>query len=250
MKLDVVILAARANTGKLSEVSNEPYEANIEIAGKPMVSYVLSAFSGSSYVNKIFLVGPEEALSRYESDKVTIVEPGQDLFENVKIGLSRVTSEFCIVSSSDIPLITVDIVDQLITRCLETGADFCYPVSRKETCEKKYPGVKRTYVRIKDGTFTGGNVFFVRKSIVGKTWPLAEKMIAFRKAPLKMASYLGFGLLIKVALGVAGVSELEKRVGDLLQIKPRAILDAAPEIGIDVDKPSDYQLASSILGHF
>ena len=35
MKIDAVVLAARANTGRLASLSDEALEANIDIAGKP-----------------------------------------------------------------------------------------------------------------------------------------------------------------------------------------------------------------------
>lgn len=38
MKIDAVVLAARANTGRLASLSDEALEANIDIAGKPMLS--------------------------------------------------------------------------------------------------------------------------------------------------------------------------------------------------------------------
>jgi len=245
--MDAVVLAARPNTGKLAETSSEPLEANIEIAGRPMVSYVLSSLLDLPEISRVLLVGPQDGLSRYRGDRVDIIEPAEDLFANVKLGLSRAETEFVLVSSSDIPLITAAIVKDFIATCLASGADFCYPISRKEDCEAKYPGVKRTYVKVKDGVFTGGNLFFVRKSIVERAWPTAERMIALRKSPLKMASLLGAGLLLKVVLGVAGVKEIEDRVASLLSIRPKAIVGAPPEIGVDVDKPSDLELCRRVL---
>jgi len=248
MRIDAVVLAGRENTGKLSGESSEKYEANIDIAGKPMVAYILGALQAVSRVGDIYLVGPKEGLARYESERVKLVEPGDSLFDNVKIGLDRANTEFVLVSASDVPLVTSRMIDEFLDQCLATGADFCYPVSEKADCERAFPGVKRTYVTLREGTFTGGNIFFVRKSIAGRTWSMVEKMIEYRKDPLKMASVLGLGLLVKLMLKTAGVSEIERRVGDLLMITPKAILRASPEIGVDVDKPSDLELCRRILG--
>ena len=102
--------------------------------------------------------------------------------------------------------------------------------------------MKRTYVTLRDGTFTGGNMFFVRKSSVEKAWPMAEKMIEYRKSPLKMVSVLGPGFLLRFALKTLTVSDLEKKFGSLLSLNPKAILNVRPEVGVDVDKPSDLEL--------
>lgn len=247
MKIDVVVLAGRENTGKLAGGSSEKLEANIEIAGKPMVAYILEALKKVPRVGQMYLVGPKEGLAQYEDEQVRLIPPGQDLFENVQIGLDHVETEFALICASDIPLVTPAILEDLLDKCLQTGADFCYPVSEKKDCDAAFPGVKRTYVVLKEGTYTGGNVFFVRKAVTQKAWPMVEKMIAYRKQPLKMASVVGFWLLLKLMLKQAKVTEFESKVGHILGIRPKAILGASPEIGVDVDKPSDLELCRRIL---
>ncbi|HHY11051.1 MAG TPA: NTP transferase domain-containing protein [Firmicutes bacterium] len=247
MKIDVVVLAARANTGKLASESDEIFEANIDIAGKPMLGYVLSTLENSTEVSRIIVVGPKHGLSHYENDKVNIVEPGTELIENAKIGLAHTNTEFVLVASSDIPLLTDDALGGFLKGALELDADFVYAVSTKEECVRKYPGVQRTYAKLKGVILTGGNLFFVRKSIAGKAWPVLEKMIEYRKSPFKMASFFGVGFLIKVLLGFAGVHEIEEYVSNLLGIQCRALL-SAPEISVDVDKPEDLKLVRDILG--
>ena len=242
MAVDAVVLAGRENTGSLRDESPEKWEANIEIAGKPMVTYVMDALKAVPMIGAIHLVGPEEALARHAGSRVVLVDPGGDLMENVKKGLSAATTECVLVCASDIPLVTAEVVEDLLSRSLQSGADFCYPVSSKEDCERTFPGVKRTYVTLRDGTFTGGNMFFVRKSVVERAWPMAEKMIGYRKSPLKMVSVLGPGFVLRFALKALSVSDLERKVGSLLNLKPKAILNVSPEVGIDVDKPSDLEL--------
>ncbi|MGE5579679.1 MAG: NTP transferase domain-containing protein [Bacillota bacterium] len=247
MSIDAIVLAGRENTGQLAMDSGEYLEANIDIAGKPMVSYILDALAAVPRVGRILLIGPRDGLSQYESDRVILVEPGQSLFENVRIGLGRVETEFALICASDIPLVTPKILEDLLDRCLASGADFCYPVSDRKDCDRMFPGVKRTYVTLKEGTYTGGNVFFVRKDVVENAWPMVEKMIAYRKKPVKMFGVLGVRLLLKFLLKKASVVELEDRVRDLLGLDPKGILGASPEIGVDVDKPSDLELCRRIL---
>ena len=82
------------------------------------------------------------------------------------------------------------------------------------------------------------------KKIVHKTKEFLEN----RKNPLKLASVLGWRFVIKFVFGKLTVEELENRVGEILGIKPLAIFSDFPEIGTDVDKPSDFSLARKILG--
>ncbi len=248
IEIEAVVLAARPNDGKLAGESQEPYEANIDIAGQPMVKYILNVLNAIPSVTKIHLIGPAEAIARYEGGKVAALEPGKDLFDNVRLGISAAQTECVLICASDVPLVTKPIMEDFIHRCLESQGDFCYPISEKGDCDKAFPGTKRTYVTLKDGSFTGGNLFMVRKSALTKAWPMVEKMIGYRKSPLKMALVLGPVLLVKFLLKTASVAELERKVGGLLEMKPKAILNAPPEIGVDVDKPSDLELSRRILG--
>lgn len=247
MNIDAVVLAGRENTGKLASGSSERLEANIDIAGKPMVTYILESLAAVPRIGRVLLIGPEDGLSQYEDDRVKLIPPAESLFENTKIGLQDAATEFVLLCASDIPLVTPEIIEDLLDKCIASGADFCYPVSNKVDCDAAFPGVQRTYLTFRDGTFTGGNVFFVRKDVVERAWPLVEKMIAYRKKPLKMANVLGFGLLLRLLLKRATVAQFENRVSEILSLKPKAILNARPEIGVDVDKPSDLELCRRIL---
>ncbi|MGI6642949.1 MAG: nucleotidyltransferase family protein [Bacillota bacterium] len=247
-EIEAVVLAARPNDGRLAGESQEPYEANIDIAGQPMVKYVLDALNDIPSVVKIHLIGPAEGIARYKGGKVETLEPGKDLFDNVRLGISAAQTECVLICASDVPLVTKPIVEAFIQRCLESEADFCYPVLEKGDCDKAFPGTERTYVTTKEGSFTGGNLLMVRKSALTRAWPMVERMITYRKSPFKMAMALGPVLLIKFLLKTVSIAELEQKVGRLLEMKPKAILNVAPEIGIDVDKPSDLELCRRILG--
>lgn len=247
MKIDAVVLAARPNTGRLATESDEVFEANIDIAGQPMLSYVLSVLEPFPEMGEIILVGPEEGLSHYERGKIRIIRPGSELIENVKIGLGRANTKYVLVATSDIPLLTGDALRGFLEGALGTGAEFAYAVTTREDCINKYPGVQRTYAKLKGVTLTGGNLFLVEKNTIDEAWPVIEKLIGYRKSPLKMASVFGVGFLARVFLGFAGVQEVEEYVSALLGIKCRAVL-SAPEISFDVDKPEDLRLVRDILG--
>lgn len=247
MEFDAVVLAGRYNTGKLSACDSAALEANIDIAGKPMVKYVLDALCAVKRIKRVYLVGPRDGLLPYETSQVRVVEPGSDLLENVRKGLDASSTDYVLVSTSDIPLVTPPVIDQFLDRCMQFPADFYYPASFKQDCERLFPSVQRTYVTLREGTFTGGNLFLVRKGAMQNAWPIVRKMIEYRKSPLKMASVLGLKLLIKVATKTARVEELEQKVASLLGIKAKAILGASPEISVDVDKPSDLELCRRIL---
>ena len=148
-----------------------------------------------------------------------------------------------LIVSSDIPLLTPEAVEDFIERAQKTGADLAYPIIPRSHCERRYPGLKRTYLKTGDGVFTGGNLMLVSRDFIAKTGRSAGAYAA-RKQVLKLARMIGIGVLFRVILGqvipqVLRVSVLERAVSRMLGAKVSAVVSAYPEIGEDVDKPSD-----------
>ena len=154
---------------------------------------------------------------------------------------------FLLVLTSDIPLISQVALRDFLEECSKRDADVYYSFVPKEKIEEKYQGVKRTYVRLKDGIFTGGNVVLIKAQVVLSYSELIEQVIALRKHPLKLCNLLGFEFLFRLVTGRLTVAEIETRVEQILKLKGVGITSLYPEIGIDVDKPSDLKLVQSIL---
>ncbi|HQD41289.1 MAG TPA: molybdopterin-guanine dinucleotide biosynthesis protein A, partial [Bacillota bacterium] len=111
----------------------------------------------------------------------------------------------------------------------------------------KYPGAKRTYTELKDGTFTGGNMFYVNPRVVEGSADLARRLVGYRKKPWKMCSVLGWDFVLRLLSGNLSIAEVEERMSALLGIKLAAIISPYPEVGNDVDKESDLMLAREYM---
>ena len=134
-----------------------------------------------------------------------------------------------------------------MSRCSQEEADIIYPLVKKPLNELKFPGVKRTYVYLKEGVVTGGNIILINPQIVPRNAQKAEDLVLLRKSPLRLAKYIGFRYIFKYLLRNLSLKEAEARVNELFQIKGKAIIVPYPEIGIDVDKPSDLELVRKVL---
>lgn len=252
-QLDAVVLGGGDNRGALRQASSEPYEALIPIGSEPMIAHVAAALSRARRVGRIVCVGPAavleaaaEALARHGArERLAPVGPGRNLLENLERGLAESQSPYAVVVTSDIPLVRAHMVDDFIERCEQApeAQDVWYAVVERAVGEARYPGVRRTWIRLADGTFTGGNLAVVERRIVEKTRRLLDLAIRGRKNPLALARLLGPGALWRFLWGRLTVAEAERQVGRILGIKGRAVVTPYPEIGIDVDKPADLLLA-------
>jgi GTP:adenosylcobinamide-phosphate guanylyltransferase len=249
--VDVLVLAGAPNSGKLAECSESLYEAFIEINGRPMLEYVLNALSSSRYVDRICVVGPKEEIEARFNGRyldLNICEMGDSLIENLVIGLKTLGgNRNVLICTSDIPLLTAEAVDDFIENCQAEDIDVFYSVVSKDDIDKAYPGVHRTYVQVKEGVFTGGNVAMLAPSVVQTYEDMLKKAIDLRKNPLGLARLLGFGCIMKFLTKSLSIVDIEKRVEEMLSLRGKAVLSTYPEIGIDVDKPEDVELMNRVI---
>lgn len=240
--INAIVLAGDSRKGSIQEgVDNKSF---LPINGKPMVEYVLDALRESPLINKISIIGPSDLLKEHLGDKIDhYMEDRGSLFDNVKAGTKPFANDQAVlIVTSDIPMITGWMITDFVQRCMDQGGDFCYPIVEKKLNEKRFPGVERTYIRLKDGTYTGGNVIYLNPAVIGSCEEFAKKIIAFRKQPLKTGKMLGVKFLAGLMLGMLTVPKVEERFRKLLNIQASAIIVSYPEIGNDVDKPSDLDM--------
>ncbi|MGI6678137.1 MAG: NTP transferase domain-containing protein [Dehalobacterium sp.] len=249
--VDGIILAGSSKEDKLKLSGAESCKAMIDIRGNPMVSYVFDVLKKSPHINKIVVVGPPEEMSLLfgEIDRVTVVPGGESLIDSLLNALEALQPEGnVLVATGDIPLLTGAALNDFLKRCSKRQADVYYPIVPKEANERVYPGIKRTYIKFKEGIFTGGNIFLFSPKIVPIAADKARAFVSKRKSPLALAQLVGWKFLIKFLLHTATLEEAESLVSCIMGIKGAAVISPYPEVGIDVDKPSDLTLARSVLG--
>lgn len=241
---DALILAGGENNRHLNHYTSQPFEALIEIAGRPMVEFVAEALALSPHVSRIFVAGPAAELKRCSfPNNTVIVDSGRTIMDTIQLGMKALGHEnLTLVVTADIPLLTAAAIDDFIMQCASINADLYYPIVTRSDHERRFPGNKRTYVRLREGTFTGGNIFLVNPSIVQKCVQAAEQIIENRKNPFKLCCQLGWTFVVQFLLGTLKLKQVEKRVGEILGIQGAVILSQYAELGIDVDKPSDLEL--------
>lgn len=224
-------------------------KALAKIRDKIMIEYVISALKESSHVGEIAVVGPVEKLKPYLDGRVDYIVEGSDsLLENALRGMRLFQGdERVLLLTCDIPFLTPEALDHFIAECEKTGADLCYPIVAKEDNEAKFPGARRTYARLREGTFTGGNLLYVNPDVVERSLDMARQMIEYRKKPWKMCKVLGWDFVIRLLIGRLTIPGVEERVSSLLNMKVAAVKSPYPEIGNDVDKESDLEMAREFM---
>ncbi|HEY8552391.1 MAG TPA: NTP transferase domain-containing protein [Thermaerobacter sp.] len=255
--IGAVILAGRRNTGALREIHPAEWEGLVPLAGRPMAVWVAAACLAAPSLRAVVLVGPDPGLADAElasaraAGRLRVVDPGEDLLGNVRIGLEALREALpaavgALLVTGDVPLITGAMLERFLA-AVPPGADVAYPIARRERVEARFPGATRTYVRLRDGEFTGGNALYLRLAAAPQALRWAESLYAARKQPWKLALMFGPGVLWRVVSRRATVAELERRLGGLAGLRGHAVEVADPELVMDVDKVADYHQAEARL---
>lgn len=247
MAVHAVVLAGRANEGKFVD-EGVRWEAELDIAGLPMVVRVIRALRASS-LSRVVVVAPADLADRIGQEGAEWVEAGASLAENLKRGAAALPrDEALLVTTSDIPLINGAMVDRFLAACDALEGDFYYPIIRRDASEARYPLVRRTYVTLREGSFTGGNMMLLRPGSLGPILRLLHRVYEARKKPWRLAGILGWSFVLRLLLKNATIPLVEERVRRILGgTRGRAVITPDVEIGLDVDKPDDLRLVRSAL---
>ena len=236
----------------LYEYTKGDSKALLDIAGKPMIQWVLNALSGASSVERVVIVGlgPESGVT---CSKPLIFLPNQGaMIENVRAGVKAVmeanpAAHHILAVSSDIPAITPEMIDWAVNITTQTDEDIYYNVITRQVMESRYPGSKRSYIRLKDYELCGGDMNVIRAQTAVGNEELWKRIIDARKNALKQAALLGFDTLFQLLFHSITLEDAIKKVCKRLGIKGRAILCPYAEIGMDVDKPHQLEILRADL---
>jgi CTP:molybdopterin cytidylyltransferase MocA len=247
---DAVILVGGGKSEPLTDQEGVFNKAFIDIHGRPMLGYILNALAGSASIGKITVVGPEKELAGLleQGYRFTPVPEEGSMLENAAAGLRAVDRErLCLMLTGDIPLIDRETIEGFLKLCAPFDGDFYYPILTRKSCRERFPLMKRTYVRLQDGSYTGGNIVLLRPDWFARCYPRLDLFVTYRKKPLKLFRILPVSFILKFLLNVLSVADLESYLSQMMQAKAHAVPCDFVEIGTDVDKISDLEVVRQAL---
>jgi GTP:adenosylcobinamide-phosphate guanylyltransferase len=236
----------------LFEYTQGKPKALVEIAGKPMIQWVLDAITRSDRIDHIVVIGLPE-LSGVTCIKPTAFIANQkDMLANIRAGIQAIrkinpTAEYALVAASDVPAVTPEMVNWVVDQVEASDADICYNVISRDVMETRYPSSRRTYTHIKDLDLCGGDINAVRLDATKQLSEIWEKLIASRKNPVKQASILGLDVLFGILTKSDPLEKLVSKISHHLKLKGKALVCPFAEIGMDVDKPHQLEMMRADL---
>ena len=243
---DAVVLAGGRPDPALTE--GVPNKAFIPLLGRPMVEFVLAALRQASSVRRIALVAPlpvPRSVAAYVD--LPVVEYGT-LLDNAAAGLAALGGDQPVLAvGADVPLLTSPTIDAFVAAAAPLDAEIVYGVVRREDVAREFPGLRKTFVRLRDGTFTGGSLILIDPRAFARARGAIERAVQARKRPWELARLFGLGALVGLATGTLEIAALERRATSLIGARARALICSTPEIAVDVDSPAMLALVREHL---
>jgi GTP:adenosylcobinamide-phosphate guanylyltransferase len=232
--------------------SNGGSKAMIDVAGKPMIQWVLDALSNAKHVDNIIVIGitPNNKLT---SKKPLYYIPNQGkMLANMIKGVEKSIelnqkNKYVLIVSSDIPAVKAEMVDWLTKTCMETQDDLYYGVCPRNVMEKRYPSSRRTYTHLKDMDVCGADMNIINVRMASEHLDTWEALIANRKNPAGLAMVMGLDTALQLLTRQATLADYVARVSKRIGIKGRAIVWPYAEPCMDVDKPNQLEMIAADL---
>lgn len=252
--MDAIVTAGGIPQPKdpLYPYSNGRSKALIDVAGKPMIQWVLDALSDSKKVDNVIIIGLSPKSGLTCKKPLHYISNQGRMLSNIVAGVNKSLelqkkNEYVLIVSSDIPTIKGEMVDWLVNTAMKTKDEVYYGVCPREVMEARFPTSKRTYTQLSDMEVCGADVNIIHVNQVTQHLDTWEALIGNRKSPLRQAAVIGLDTLYQLWRRKFTLQQLEKRASERIGMKGRAIVWDHAEPCMDVDKPHQLEMMRTDL---
>lgn len=250
LKIQAVILTGArdvhnpllAGTGLQSKVL-------LPVGGKPMVVSVMEALAASKYAPEIYVSSNDPDVLSIPTDiPFNHLPSEQRAVASLLKSLERLPGEnWVLFISGDHPLITPEMIDHFIEESMQRDLTFSVAVVNRNLVNQHYPESRRTWFPVKDGAYSGGNLFFINKKKFQGQASFMETIDRNRKKPWKSVFMMDLPTILQIVFRRLTMHEIATKASRVFGCDAGIVDMPFSECCMDVDKPSDREIAEVIL---
>lgn len=243
----VIVLAGSRDGARdpLAQLGGVAHKTLLPVAGIPMLSRVLRALQATPDLGQVYVsIETPEAITPLLGNARTL-PTASGPSGSVALALERLGAPL-LVTTADHPLLTPEWIEAFRADIPE-GCDLAVGIATRETIERDVPGTQRTYIRLRDIQFSGCNLFWLGTSRAANVVALWQKLERDRKRPLRMASILGPGILLRAITRTLTRAALYRRIEKLTGAQVRLVTIDDGRAAVDVDKSTDLALVERLF---
>lgn len=253
----IVLAGRRSADDPLAEATGAPHRALLDIEGEPMLLRVVKRLLEQPTIERILINIDQPSLLLDLADLVAlrdarVVEfmqstdsPSRSVLES--LGWADLESGPVLVTTADHALLDDDMLDAFFGKSERLDVDLTVGLVSRATIEARFPESKRTYLRFRDGAFSGANLFLFRTPKAERAALFWRRVETERKRPWRMARAFGLGTLLLFLARRLDLDAALMRASKVIGAEVRAIRLEFAEAAVDVDKIEDLELVRRVL---
>ncbi|HUD91562.1 nucleotidyltransferase family protein [Sphingobium sp.] len=250
----ILLAGARPIPDPLALAAGVPVKPLAPVAGEPMINRPARALLDHPAIGQMVVLTQRPDVFAADPATAWLAEQPRVRFETGGQGIA--SSLLALMEQGDLPfpllLTTADhvlldtaMLDQFVGEA--QGADIAVAMVERATLLARYPESRRTWLKFRDGWWSGANIFWFGSAKAKPVIALWQEVEQDRKKGWKILSAFGpfalIGALLRILTLRGGIARIGRRFG----LAARLVAMNSPEACIDADKPADVTLIESIL---
>lgn len=256
-KVTALVLAGRrGGEDPLARAAGVSHKCLIPVGGRPMLVRVLTALAGCRAIGLIgvSIDDPDAAravIAAMPADtvaRVRVFSSADSPSASVSAGMDELDQPPpLLVTTADHPLLTPELVELFIAEAALSGADLAVGMAPAASVLAAYPEAKRTWLRFRDGRYTGCNLFAFLTAESRGVLDFWRRIESERKRPLRIVRAFGVTSLVAYLSGRLTLAAALRRASHRVGADVRAVVLRQADAAVDVDKEEDLALVEQIL---
>lgn len=249
----LVLAGSRAGGDPLADHAGVSHKALIDIGGTTMIERVVAALADSPSVGRIVICieRPEilESLSGLRAPRCTKPVTTMPASSGPSASLAAAIDELgtpLLVVTADHPLMQPEWIETFLANS-PAHADVAVALSRKAAVCAAVPDTQRTWLRFSDDSYSGCNIFLMRRPAARGVVELWQQIEAERKRPIRMIVRLSVGYALRYKAGLLSLADALGRLQELSGARIAWVDIADGRAAVDVDKPADLELVRRLM---
>jgi GTP:adenosylcobinamide-phosphate guanylyltransferase len=250
----ILLAGARPVPDPLAEAAGVAVKPLVPVAGEAMINYPARALVAHPAIGEIILL--TQAPDLYATDpatawlarepKIRFIVSGGGIASSLLAFLERDDIAYpLLMTTADHVLLDAAMLDQFVAEA--RGADIAVAMVEKRTLLARYPESRRTWLKFRDGWWSGANLFWFGSAKARAVIALWREVEQDRKKGWKILAAFGPLPLLGALLRISTLRGAIARVGRRFGLVARLVAMKQPEACIDADKAEDVTLIERIL---
>ena len=240
----LVLAGSRGGVDPVADYAGVSHKGLIELGGETLLARVLKALKAAG-ATRIGVSTNDEILAQHlgaDAERIAATDsPSLSVRE-----AAQALGAPLLVTTVDHALLQPQWVRQFLDAA-PADADIAVLMAPEAAVRAAAPQTRRTYLKFRDGRYSGCNLFLLRTPRALAAVDLWRRVESHRKQPWRVALLLGPRMLLGYALGLLTLDGAIALIGRRAGVKAAAVRTPYGLAAVDVDKPADLDLVRGIV---